>query len=97
MTKNIDLIFDGKRKNHKFISSTQGGIKKLKNPPKYIPKGISNGRAEANFLKTRPVHFKALISFDVTSDSGSLCQNISLSLFDNLVRRATSSAVNFIA
>ncbi|PKU66592.1 hypothetical protein MA16_Dca006920 [Dendrobium catenatum] len=48
IAKNVDLILDGKKKNHRFITNT-GGSKKLKDSLKCRPKGISNARLKGHW------------------------------------------------
>ncbi|KAH0434921.1 hypothetical protein IEQ34_026730 [Dendrobium chrysotoxum] len=53
MSKNIDLILDGKRNNHKFLSNAQDEITKLNDPQKYRPKEISYARLKGYWEKKR--------------------------------------------
>ncbi|KAH0455593.1 hypothetical protein IEQ34_015625 [Dendrobium chrysotoxum] len=48
ISKNVDLIVYGKRRNNKF---SQGGIVKLKDLLNRRPKGISNARLKSHWKK----------------------------------------------
>ncbi|KAL0904396.1 hypothetical protein M5K25_026499 [Dendrobium thyrsiflorum] len=54
MSENIDLILNGKRKNHKFPREiSQGGIAKVKDPIKHRPKGVSNAMLKSHWEKNK--------------------------------------------